>query len=80
MTEQSPYSSPEAQQHPPFAPQQFRSNVPKVFGIIHIIYAVLGIGMIFSLFNKKKLGWHDLATKTRVVLLPEKSPMTKAIK
>ncbi len=61
MTEQSPYSSPEAQQHPPFAPQQFRSNVPKVFGIIHIIYAVLGIGMslvgvVSFLFADKMMG------------------------
>jgi len=49
MSETSPYTSPQAQQQqqPPFPPQQIRSSVPKVFGILHIIYAVFGI--IFGL-------------------------------
>lgn len=36
------------------------------------IISILGLGMFYGLFNKKKLGWHDLATGTRVVVLPEK--------
>ncbi|NVK22930.1 MAG: RDD family protein [Kangiellaceae bacterium] len=36
------------------------------------LLSILGIGMLFSVFNSKKLGWHDLATGTRVVALPDK--------
>lgn len=40
--------------------------------LVRDITAVLGIGMLFSLFNSKKLGWHDMISGTRVVALPDK--------
>ncbi|MBD3667245.1 MAG: RDD family protein [Kangiella sp.] len=40
--------------------------------LVRDITAVLGVGMLFSLFNSKKLGWHDLISGTRVVALPDK--------
>jgi uncharacterized RDD family membrane protein YckC len=49
-----------------FAPALFRA-----------IISVLGIGMLISPFTKKKLGWHDLLTKTRVVALPDKDKKKK---
>ena len=40
--------------------------------LVRDITAVLGVGMLFSLFNSKKLGWHDMISGTRVVALPDK--------
>lgn len=40
--------------------------------LVRDITAVLGLGMLFSLFNSKKLGWHDMLSGTRVVALPDK--------
>lgn len=48
-------------------PITFRKALPRA------ILSILGIGMLFSIVNKKRLGWHDLMTGTRVVSLPEKN-------
>ena len=47
---------------------------PVKFGpaLLRAIISVFGIGMLISPLTKKKLGWHDLLTKTRVVALPDK--------
>ncbi|MBD3654366.1 RDD family protein [Kangiella sp.] len=51
-----------------------KDGKPVTFGqaLLRDITAVLGIGMLFSLFNSKKLGWHDIISGTRVVALPDK--------
>ncbi|GAA4364171.1 RDD family protein [Kangiella marina] len=56
---------------------------PVTFGaaLFRAITSVLGLGMIISPFTKKRLGWHDILTNTRVVALPEKAkPGTDKIK
>lgn len=47
---------------------------PVTFGqaMLRDITAIFGIGMLFSPFNAKKLGWHDMLSGTRVVSLPDK--------
>ncbi len=55
MSETSPYSSPQSPSQPPFPPQQIRSSVPKVIGILHIIYAVFGIFIGVSAFISSSL-------------------------
>lgn len=41
------------------------------------VISIFGIGMIISPLNRKKLGWHDMLTKTRVVALPDKEKKKK---
>ncbi len=35
------------------------------------ILSLFGAGILSSVFNRQKRGWHDIATGTRVVLLPD---------
>lgn len=59
----SPYQSPESREQPPFiphSPQPVRSAIPKVIGIIHIVYATIGIvgalmGLAATSFTEKML-------------------------
>lgn len=52
-------------------PVTFKQALPRA------LLSVLGIGMLFSPFNKKNLGWHDMLTNTRVVALPDKEKKKK---
>ncbi|AOE50275.1 RDD family protein [Kangiella sediminilitoris] len=53
-------------------PVTFKQALPRA------VLSLLGIGMLFSPFNKKRLGWHDMLTHTRVVALPDKEKKKKS--
>ncbi len=41
------------------------------------IVAIFGAGILSSVFNAQKRGWHDLLTGTRVVLMPDQDKPKK---
>lgn len=42
------------------------------FGVAILSWACIGAGYLWALFDKKNRGWHDLASKSRLIVIPKK--------
>ena len=47
------------------------SQVAIRFGVALISWGCVGAGFVWALFDDKNRGWHDIASKSRLVVLPK---------
>ena len=43
------------------------------FAVAIVSWAALGLGFLWSLFHPQKAGWHDLASRSELVVMPKSS-------
>ncbi|MDH3355608.1 MAG: RDD family protein, partial [Chromatiales bacterium] len=42
------------------------------FGVALLSWCCIGTGFLWALFDNKSRGWHDLASKSRLIVIPKK--------